>query len=45
MVAIAWTGATEWRRDSDFLTALAEAVTLSPAEVDDLFREADAIRT
>jgi hypothetical protein len=45
MVAIAWAGATEWRRDSDFLTALAGAVDLGDSEIDDLFREADAIRT
>lgn len=45
MVAIAWAGATEWRRDSDFLAALAEAVGLTASEIDDLFREADAIRT
>jgi hypothetical protein len=45
MVAIAWAGATEWHRDSDFLAGLAEAVGLTASEIDDLFREADAIRT
>lgn len=45
MVAIAWAGATEWHRDSDFLAQLATAAGLDAAEVDDLFREADAIRT
>lgn len=45
LVADAWAGATEWRRDSEFLTLLAGALSLSPGEVDELFREADAIRS
>jgi hypothetical protein len=45
IVSAAWAGATEWRRDSDFLTALADTIGLSADEVDGLFRQADAIRT
>lgn len=45
LVADAWAGATEWRRDSAFLTGLADTLNLSATQVDQLFRDADAIRS
>jgi hypothetical protein len=44
-VADAWAGAAEWHRDSAFLSDLSAALGLSPAEVDQMFRDADAIRS
>jgi hypothetical protein len=44
-VADAWNGAAEWHRDSAFLAHLAAGLGLSIAQVDDLFRAADAIRS
>ena len=41
----AWTGASEWSRDSEFLTALAANLGLSSASVDDLFRSAEAMQS
>ena len=41
----AWTGASEWSRDSEFLTALAANLGLSSASVDDLFRLAAAMQS
>jgi hypothetical protein len=41
----AWAGASEWRRDSEFLTALAANLGLSSASVDDLFRSAEAMQS
>jgi hypothetical protein len=45
LVADAWAGATDWRRDSAFLAGLADELNLSPAQVDQLFSDADAIRS
>lgn len=39
----AWVGAAEWSRDSEFLTAMAVALGLTPDRVDNLFREAGAM--
>jgi hypothetical protein len=41
----AWAGASEWSRDSEFLTALAANLGLSSASVDDLFRSAEAMQS
>jgi hypothetical protein len=41
----AWTGASEWSRDSEFLAALAANLGLSSASVDDLFRLAAAMQS
>ena len=41
----AWVGASEWSRDSEFLTALAAKLGLSSTSVDDLFRSADAMQS
>lgn len=41
----AWTGASEWSRDSDFLLSLAAALGLSGQQVSDLFQSADAIQS
>jgi hypothetical protein len=40
----AWAGASEWSRDSEFLSDLAGALGLHADAVDKLFREADGIR-
>lgn len=45
LVKHAWSGATTWSRDSEFLNPLAGVIGLNSAQVDDLFREADGIRT
>ena len=39
----AWVGASEWSRDSEFLSALATALGLSTHQVDDMFRGAASI--
>lgn len=44
-IADAWTGASEWRRDSDFLLSLATGLGLTEQLIDDMFRTADAIRS
>jgi len=41
----AWTGASEWSRDSDFLLSLASTLSLGRGEVDHLFRQAAAIQS
>ena len=40
---IAWDKATEWRRDSPTIAAIAEALDLTLGQVDDLFRAASLI--
>ncbi len=40
----AWDGAAEWDRGSEFLSDLAGALGLGATQVDQMFREADAIR-
>ncbi|MCB5411772.1 hypothetical protein [Pseudogemmobacter faecipullorum] len=40
---IAWDKATEWRRDSPTIAAIAEALDLTSDQVDDLFRAAALI--
>ncbi|MCC6720444.1 MAG: hypothetical protein IT555_21435 [Acetobacteraceae bacterium] len=40
----AWDGAAEWDRGSDFLVDLAGALGLKDEQVDQMFREADAMR-
>lgn len=39
-----WEGASEWDRDAGFLTGLAGSLGLTADQVDQLFREAEAIR-
>lgn len=41
----AWTGASEWTRDSDFLLSLAVGLGLPKLQIDELFRSADAIQS
>lgn len=41
----AWTGAAEWSRDSRFIGILAKALDLEANEVDEMFRDADGIRS
>jgi len=41
----AWSGASEWSRDSEFLTALAANLGLSSESVDNLFRSAEAMQS
>ena len=41
----AWDAAAEWDRSSDFLADLAGAVGLNVDQVDQMFREAAAIRS
>jgi hypothetical protein len=40
----AWSGASEWSRDSDFLLSLAAGLDLTKQQIDDMFRAADAMR-
>lgn len=40
----AWEGASEWERSSDFQLSLATGIGLANAQVDELFRAADAIQ-
>jgi len=42
-VQLAWAEASEWRRDSPTLGALAGAIGMTGAEIDDLFRAAGQI--
>jgi len=41
----AWAGAAEWSRHSEFLTDLAVALGLSADQIDQMFRNADAIES
>lgn len=41
----AWTGASEWSRDSDFLLSLATSLGLTKQQIDDMFRSAHAIQS
>ena len=41
----AWTGASEWSRDSEFLLSLADGLGLPRQQIDEMFRAADAIRS
>lgn len=41
----AWTGASEWSRNSDFLLSLAKVVGLTTHQIDDLFRATDAMKS
>ena len=45
LVQRAWVGAAEWSRDSRFIGILAKALGQEANEVDEMFREADAIRS
>jgi hypothetical protein len=45
LVQRAWTGAAQWSRDSRFIGELTKALNLEPSVVDQVFREADAIRS
>ena len=40
----AWDGAATWDRSSEFLAQLAAALGLSAGQVDQMFREAEAIQ-
>ena len=39
-----WDGASEWNRDSEFLSVLAEALGSRAGQIDQMFRDADSIR-
>lgn len=41
----AWAGASAWSRDSRFIGILAKALDLEANEVDEMFRDADAIQS
>ncbi|MCX7380059.1 MAG: hypothetical protein NT133_01285 [Alphaproteobacteria bacterium] len=41
----AWAGASEWNRDSEFLSSLAVGLGLNVQEIDQMFRDADAIQS
>lgn len=41
----AWIGASEWNRNSGFLQALSAKLGLSQGQIDQMFRDADAIRS
>ena len=41
----AWAGASEWNRDSAFLSSLAVGLGLNVQQIDQLFRDADAIQS
>lgn len=41
----AWAGASEWSRDSEFLSDLAATLGLSAGQIDHMFRDADAIES
>lgn len=41
----AWTGASEWSRDSEFLLSLAAGLGLPRQQIDEMFRSADAIQS
>jgi hypothetical protein len=41
----AWTGAAEWSRDSEFLADLSVVLGLSTDQIDQMFRDADAIQS
>lgn len=41
----AWHHAPTWDRDSEFLASMSAALGMSPAQVDQMFRDADAIRS
>jgi hypothetical protein len=41
----AWAGASEWSRDSDFLSSLASDLGLTRQQIDEMFRFADAIQS
>lgn len=41
----AWTGASEWNRNSDFLHSLAAGLGLTRQQINDMFRAADAIQS
>lgn len=43
LTQLAWAEATEWRRDSPTIAALADAIGLTADQVDDLFRTAAQI--
>jgi len=43
LTRLAWADAVEWRRSSPTVARLADALDLSPEEVDDLFRAAALI--
>jgi hypothetical protein len=45
LVQRAWAGAAEWSRDSRFIGELAGVLGLGVGEVDQMFRDADAIRS
>jgi hypothetical protein len=45
LVQRAWTGSAEWSRDSRFIGELTKALGLGAEEVDQMFREADEIRS
>ena len=40
----AWTGASEWSRESEFLLALSAGLGLTDEQIDEMFRGADAMR-
>ena len=40
----AWDGKTHWERNSPMIAAIASALSLTSAQVDQMFRDADAIR-
>lgn len=41
----AWSGASEWSRDSDFLSSLASGLGLTKTQIDAMFRSADSIQS
>ncbi len=41
----AWSGASEWNRDSDFLSSLASGLVLTKTQIDAMFRSADSIQS
>jgi hypothetical protein len=43
LIALAWAEAVEWKRSSPALNGLAEAIGMTQADVDDLFRTAATI--
>lgn len=44
VLAIAWANAAEWGRDSEMLAGMAGVLNLSPAQVDEMFRAAGAMK-
>jgi hypothetical protein len=41
----AWSGASEWSRDSKFLSSLASGLGLTKTQIDEMFRSADSIQS